>query len=68
MIQVLRDEIKQREREMKQAQSKMMLHITKLEKENLTLKKQKVVEPLTTSKVYVPKVTKNTITTPQVVK
>jgi hypothetical protein len=39
MIQVLRDEIKQREREMKQAQSKMMLHITKLEKENLNLKK-----------------------------
>ena len=68
MIQVLRDEIKQREREMKQAQSKMMLHITKLEKENLTLKKQKVVEPLTTSKFSVPKVTTKLVTTPQVVK
>lgn len=56
MIQVLRDEMKQREKEMKQAQSKMMLHITKLEKENLNLKKQKAFEPA--ARVSAPKIAK----------
>ena len=62
MMQVLRDEMKQREKEMKQAQSKMMVHITKLEKENLNLKKQKAFEPA--ARASAPKIAK--LFTPQV--
>ena len=50
MIQGLRDEIKMREREMKEAQSRMMIQINRLEKENFTLKKLKGPEVVPTTK------------------
>jgi|LauGreDrversion4_2_1035121.scaffolds.fasta_scaffold229194_1 predicted MarR family transcription regulator len=50
MIQGLRDEIKMREREMREAQSRMIIQINRLEKENFTLKKLKGPEVVPTTK------------------
>ncbi|TNV85616.1 hypothetical protein FGO68_gene3046 [Halteria grandinella] len=46
IITVLRDEIKQREKEMKLAQERMLQQITRLERENLLLKKVHADPPL----------------------